>query len=532
MVKYFLIIFASALLFRFWQLTSYPVSLTMDEVAIGYSSYSLLHTGRDDWGQILPIAFKSVGDYKPPVNFYLNIPSIFFFDLSESAVRFPVALLGSLSSLVFIIFLRRLGLSKSAAVFGGFWLAILPWHVHYSRYGLEAVTALYFLIAGVACWLTALPKKSYFWLAIAVINFSLSVWAYHSNRLFVPLLVLFLVIYQHSQLKYIFQNTKKFFALVIVFLIFSGPFIYLTLFSEVIKQRAAMTSILREQSLLLTLHQGQYSSLAQRIFDNDAYLIFHHWLGKYTNYFDFRFWFWKALDFSPPGYPDSGLFYLVDLPLFIAGVLVLLRSKNSKIKHLALFWLFIGPLASSFTMNEQHTLRTLVWLPFFGIVIASGFRRFKYLYLVLLLFNILFVKDLYTKSLPRYFSEYWQYGFKQAAVYACDHLSEYDRVNISPIFGSLGPLLTGIPDYYVLFYCKYPPQKYMYTKKIDKFNFEKVDWRNQLQMHDKALLISAKWDYPELTPPPDHTLFKIEYLNESPAFYFVTTSSSDPSGHK
>jgi len=525
MAKYFLIIFIIAATFRFWQLTSYPVSLTMDEVAIGYGSYSLLHTGRDDWGNILPIAFKSVGDYKPPVNFYLNIPSIFFFYLSEFAVRFPVALLGTLTSLIFIIFLRRLGLSKSAALFGGFWLAILPWHVHYSRYGLEAITALYFLIAGVACWLTALSKKSYFWMALAIINFSLSVWAYHSNRLFVPLLVSFLIIYQHSQLKYIFQNTKKLCSLIIILLIFAGPFLYLTFFSEVIKQRAAMTSILREQSLLLTLHNGNYSSLSQRIFDNDLYLIFHHWLGKYTNYFDLRFWFWKALDFSPPGYPDSGLFYLVDLPLLVSGIFILLKSKNKFLKSLTLFWLFIGPLASSFTMNEQHTLRTLVWLPFFGIVIAMGLHRFKYFYFAFLLLNIFFVKDLYTKSLPRYFSEYWQYGFKQAAVYACEHKDEYDRIIISPTFGSLGPLLTGIPDYYVLFYCKYPPQKYMFTKKIDKFDFTRVDWRNQLQMHDKALLISAKWDYPLVTAPEENVIKRIDYLNESPAFYFVTTQN-------
>lgn len=524
MAKYLIIIFALAAVFRFWQITSYPVSLTMDEVAIGYGSYSLLQTGRDDWGQILPIAFKSVGDYKPPVNFYLNIPTIYLFDLSEFAVRSPVALLGGLTSIIFVIFLRRLGLSKTSALFGGFWLAILPWHAHYSRYGLEAITALYFLIAGVSCWLTSLPQKSYFWMVLAIINFSLSVWAYHSNRLFVPLLILFLVITERNHLKYIFVNKIKLFSLVITLLIFMGPFIWLTFTSEVIKQRAAMTSILREQSLLLTLHHGQYSSLSQRIFDNDVYLIFHHWLGKYTNYFDFRFWFWKALDFSPPGYPDSGLFYLVDLPLFIAGVVFLLRSRNSRIKHLALFWLFIGPLASSFTMNEQHTLRTLVWLPFFGIIIASGFRKkFLPLYLIPLVFNITLVKDLYTKALPRYFSEYWQYGFKQAAVYACAHQDEYDRVIISPTFGSLGPLLTGIPDYYVLFYCKYPPQKYMFTKKIDKFDFTRIDWRKEREVGDRALLISAKWDYPLVTAPEENTIKRINYFNESPAFYFVMT---------
>ena len=524
MAKYFLIIFTTAVIFRFWQLTTYPVSLTMDEVAIGYGSYSLLMTGRDDWGQALPIAFRSVGDYKPPVNFYLNVPPIAFLGLNEFSVRFPVALISSLTILVFIVFLRRLGLSSTKSIWGGFWLAILPWHVHYSRYGLEAITALYFLIAGIACWLTAQSKKSHYWLALSIVNFSLSVWAYHSNRFFVPLLVIFFIITFRNQLTFIFNSKKMLLIQAAIFLVFSGPFLWLTFTSEAIKQRAAMTSILRESGLLLTLHRGQYSSLSQRIFDNDWFLIFHHWLGKYINYFDLRFWFWKAMDFSPPGYPDSGLLYFVDIPLFVLGILTLLKSQNKFLKTLALFWLFTGPLASSFTMNEQHTLRTLVWLPFFGIVIASGFtNKILIIYLLPLILNIAYVKDLYIHSLPRHFSEYWQYGFKQAAVYACDHKDEYDRIIISPTFGSLGPLLTGIPDYYVLFYCKYPPLKYMYTKKIDKFDFTRVDWKNQLDQGGKALLISAKWDYPNLTPPPDRTLKRIDYFNESPAFYFVTT---------
>jgi len=65
LISLFLII---GIILRFWQLTKYPVSLSMDETAIGYNAYSILKTGKDEWGEFLPLAFKSVGDYKPPVN--------------------------------------------------------------------------------------------------------------------------------------------------------------------------------------------------------------------------------------------------------------------------------------------------------------------------------------------------------------------------------------------------------------------------------------------------------------------------------
>lgn len=532
MAKYLILIFGIALLFRFWQITTYPVSLTMDEVAIGYGSYSMLQTGRDEWGTPVPIVFKSVGDYKPPINYYLVASSIKLFGLTEFAVRFPVALIGSLTAVIFVVFLRRLGLSKSASLFGGLWLAILPWHVHHSRYGLEAITALLFLIAGCAAWWTSLQKKSYFYLGLSLVSFGISVWAYHSNRLFVPLLVIFFVILHFkSVIFFLSKDLKKLAFCLLLFVSLAGPFLHLALTSDAVKQRAAMTSILRDSGLIKSLHYGSYKNLSERVFENDLYLIFHHWVGKYTDYFDLRFWFWKGLSLTPPGYPDSGLLYVLDIIPFAAGVWIITKSKNQTLKKVALFWFFVGPLASSFTMNDQHTLRTLVWLPFFGIVVASGAdylgSRFKkigvLIYLSILLINVAYIKDIYTTALPFYFSEYWQYGFKQAALYGCEHLDKYDRVVISPVFGSLGPLTTGIPDYYVLFYCQYPPEKYMYTKKIDKFEIGRVDWREQLQRGGRALLISGRWDYPEVTAPEEYVIKRLDYFNEIPGLYFVDT---------
>ena len=56
-------IFIISTIFRFWQLSSYPVSLSMDEVAIGWNAYSILKTGHDEWGEFLPLAFKSAGEF-------------------------------------------------------------------------------------------------------------------------------------------------------------------------------------------------------------------------------------------------------------------------------------------------------------------------------------------------------------------------------------------------------------------------------------------------------------------------------------
>jgi hypothetical protein len=520
-------VFALGLFFRFYKLTSYPVSLTIDEVEIGYNAYSLLKTGHDTWKQAFPLAFKSVGDYKPPVNFYLTVPSIAILGLNEFSTRFPTAFLGALSCAMLVIFLRKIRMPLNASLFGGLWLAVLPWHVHFSRAGFEAITSLFFLITAVPLFFSSLKKRSHLSLALSVVCFSLSVWAYHSSRLFVPLLVIFLTIKYRQQLQFVFNCLRKLSTIIAIFLFFSVPFVVLSFFTPAVLSRIASTSILREAGLSKTLHNGTYDIYSEWIFDNDLYLIFHHWSGKYTDYFNLRYWFWKGLSFTPPGYLDTGLLYLIDAPLLLIGIYSAFK-KRYQFSALAFFWFLLGPLPASITMNDQHPLRALVWIPAFAIFVSLGYSKLVtskkrlLVYTVILIANMFFVTDLYFNQLPRYFSEFWHYGFKQIAQYACARQNQYQDIIISETFGSEGPLLSGIPYTYVLFYCKKDPATYQRTRNIDNFIFRRIDWP-----HDKnrpnALLISAPWDYVSTGVPTDKIIKEIPFLNGKPGFIFVQT---------
>src|SRR3989304_8478183 len=93
------LVFIGAFLLRIVGLSSYPVGFTQDEAGLGYDAYSLLLTGKEQWGKSFPLVLRSFGDFKMPLYSYLAIPSVYLFELNEFSVRFPNAILGSFAVL-------------------------------------------------------------------------------------------------------------------------------------------------------------------------------------------------------------------------------------------------------------------------------------------------------------------------------------------------------------------------------------------------------------------------------------------------
>ena len=85
---------------RFWQLGNVPPSPDWDEAALGYNAYSIMLTGKDEYGISFPLRLKSFGDYKMPLYSYLSIPFIATFGLSESSTRM-------LNTLIAILFIAK-----------------------------------------------------------------------------------------------------------------------------------------------------------------------------------------------------------------------------------------------------------------------------------------------------------------------------------------------------------------------------------------------------------------------------------------
>src|SRR3990170_560412 len=150
MKKHILIVLIVALAFflRIYKISANPSALNWDEVSHGYNAYSILKTGKDEWGKALPIIFRAYGDYKLPVYIYFTTLTEFFFGLNAFAVRLPAVLAG-IGTVIFTYLLVKRLFGFGVALLSSLLVAIEPWTFFLSRGAFEANLALFFIVSGV-----------------------------------------------------------------------------------------------------------------------------------------------------------------------------------------------------------------------------------------------------------------------------------------------------------------------------------------------------------------------------------------------
>src|SRR3989344_7537642 len=189
--RFFLIavIILAAGLRLFW-LDRVTPALNWDEAAIGWNAKTIWKLRVDEFGNRLPVSFRSFGDYKAPLYIYLTAPVVGIFGNTEIGVRL-VSVIAGVTSVVLMYFI---GGPAAAGL-----LAISPWHILLSRPALEANLALMWILGGVWLFLKAVKKP--IWLVPTAISFILSLYSYQSPKIFVPIFVLGLLLIYRSKLK-------------------------------------------------------------------------------------------------------------------------------------------------------------------------------------------------------------------------------------------------------------------------------------------------------------------------------------------
>ncbi len=462
-------IFALAFALRVSDLSSNPPSLNWDEISHGYNAYSILKTGTDEWGMIPVFNFRAYGDYPTTLNMYLTIPFIVFFGLTEFAIRLPHVLLGALT--VISTFWIAYGISKrkEVALLTSLLIAVEPWTLFTSRIVLQSNLSIFLLITSAAFFVNRESSKKY--LSYSLIALFLTLFSYHTTRIFSPLLLLSAIyIYKKELIK------KK-------YLIYSGLFLVLSLFillNPAARARAKYLSLFDQGAInKIENLQNKYG----RIYVNKiTYTVYTLGLN-YIEYFSPKFLFLKGGTQYQFSVPDIGLLYPVHMPFFYIGLVLIvlkaLRDKELNYKFL-LIWILLAPIPASITNEHFAVLRATTMIPTVQIASALGlfyvlerisanFRKYAILaYAVLLFLYVGGYLQILNTGYKEQFSQSWQYGYKEVAEYIKENDDKYAKIVMTKKYGE--------PHEFLLFYMKYDPKSYKNDKNLNRFNQSNWWW--------------------------------------------------------
>ncbi len=503
---------------RFYRLGINPPSLTWDEASLGYNAYSILKTGADEYGVKFPLSIRSFDDYKPPFYVYLTVPSVALFGLNEFAVRLPAAIIGILSviAIYFLVkeLLRKWNRNKEPiALVSAFFLAISPWHLQFSRAAFEGNIGLFFFITGLLFFLKALRNGNFLYLSI--ILFLLSLYSYHSFRLFVPLFLLaLLVIFWRGVL-----NFKKQ-AIISMLILFFFSFPIWNSFLGIgpgTGARLSMVTIFSDPTVINpSIERIDYdrfnNDLLGSILHNRR-IVYSLAIAKgYLNHFNPDFLFLHGDGGVQHHAVDMGMLYLWDIPFILAGVYYLLRKNNRFI--LVIFMSFLlAPVAASITTGTPHPVRAIGMVLGFHIFAASGavflwgkimllknlFVRVAIMFIIIFcfIFNFVYYLHQYYVHTPIEYGYFWQFGYKEALSYAKENEEKFNNIIMTYEYDQ--------PYAYYLFYNKIDPAWYQknwdynkngtidrFKRVVGKYTFRNIDYSKDINIPNTLLIGTPK----------------------------------------
>jgi uncharacterized membrane protein len=172
---------------RIWEYEILPPSLNADEASIGIDAFNLLHYGIDRNGIPFPVQFISWGSGQNALYGYVLIPFIALYGLSRIIVRIPMLISGILT-IPLVYFIAKQTLGEAFGLLSMFFIAICPWHILLSRWGLESNFFPFVFLLGYACLLMA--SKSYSWFILGCIFFAQALYAYGTAYAIIPIFMI------------------------------------------------------------------------------------------------------------------------------------------------------------------------------------------------------------------------------------------------------------------------------------------------------------------------------------------------------
>lgn len=462
----FLVIFGLGIFARLYNFPNNPPGLNHDEAAASYEAYSLLKTGMDKWGNVLPVYFVAWGSGQSVLYSYLSIPFMHFFGLNLVTIRI-VNLLTGILNILFLYLLVKDNYGYKKASLAALILAVTPWGIMSSRWGLEANLLPFCLLFSIFILNFAIKPKFKFLIPLAFLPLFLSVYAY---ALAFPVICIIFLGFLWNYKKEIWKNKFLWLSSCIFgFLVFL-PFLVFFAQNNIFNQKFAFTDNLPIQIPLLPINRLTQANDEGLAFTLAANLYFF-----VTGMPDFLTWN-TSQTFLPLSF--------VVFPFSFIGFWVLFQKyRKDKILDWFLLWFLASlPLIFITPLNQNRGnsfFIPMIVLAVFGVqkvfsqIKTESFQNFFILSFVgwLIAYFAVFYTD-YTLVYPKRVAYDFHYELDKAIVEAEKISSNNQKIYLTT--------KVSINYVYPLVYKQVDPQDFrqnvVYSKEAG--NYQVKNWRN------------------------------------------------------
>jgi 4-amino-4-deoxy-L-arabinose transferase-like glycosyltransferase len=507
-----------------------PSGIDSDEASIGYNAYALARTGRDEYGELLPAAFRAYGEYKRPAYIYAAAPFVGALGLTPFTVRLPAALAGVAAvGALYAVGTLLLGDRRLGLVAAGL-LAVSPWHLQFTRAAREASLLVLAILVLVWALLAACRPHPAFprvrpsalraftrplrsgegtapaarraqrpgrWLLVATLAFLLALYSYPGALLLAPLVVLVVVRAYWPALRPLPARS----------LALAGVVVAIGLVPLAVQFVDGRARARLEQASLLN-EPGVAALSAQRVARDRAdgapwvlqapvLVAARRAVDNYLAHFGPGYLFTRGDPEWRHHAGDTGQLLLWDLPLLVAGLVTLVRQRHQPAMQALGGWLLVAPLPAAFAERAPHAVRSIGLLPALSLLAALGVpplwgwlraRGFGRDWLALLGLSVVFYLYAYYRYYPVEHARDWGSGLLQGyrEAHALVDGQRYTRIVI--------PQEMGLSYAYALFATQYDPARYQAQggsranplspfypapgpMRFEPFEVRQVDWR-------------------------------------------------------
>lgn len=356
-----------AFFLRFFAVGLPPLS---DEAEFGYAGYSVLHTGKSEYGQKNPLLFVTpYADHYPTIYSFTTIPFTVLFGLNPVSERLPSILFGTFSCLL-VFFLVSGFFSVPIGLVSALLMAINPWSLYYSRQGRFEMIGIFFMLLGIVLFQRAVNKRRGALYLLSAGALGISMLANDASKIVIPLLAIGLLVLYWSRVR----KTKKHLVL------FLGTGMVFCLLSAYMLFGAHQAGDFTRQSLVTSGQLADMVNSERRLttaplwlasmFHNKATVLIDRYLTSFFSIFSLNWFFQNGAQMLTESISRYGQYVLFELPFFFIGIY--LSFKKRAIGLFLLFWMMVANLPGTLTSGGYYTYRSVLLLPVPLIYSALG----------------------------------------------------------------------------------------------------------------------------------------------------------------